>query len=312
MVPLPPWQRISLILINSRLRVLTHPRDLNNGESKLAWNNIPLKKLVDLKKRKRNHLSFSNPYSWNITPHRILDTFFQKRIPAQRSQGWAGSPGSPGESQWRQRSPPLTAACFTFLLRIFCPRPPDPRVGTPSRGSSQQQPQLCRICLVWAPNHRWLAFVGGMEIHESKVQVSSLKIKHHTICVCSKQQKEHKIPRMDIGFTKKMVQIVQIEKFDSLNCPKKKDLHTKNEILESQIFGWNSLGWRVEAQLKCQNLRWAYTNTLRPSVVRNPILLSDIFNSWWNPGSWCDLQNLRISGGPPHTRRESSKMETTS
>lgn len=49
------------------------------------------------------------------------------------------------------------------------------------------------------------------------------------------------------------------------------------------------------------------SNARRPSVVRNLILLSDIFNSWWNPGSWCDLQNLRISGGPPHTRRESSK-----
>ena len=78
--------------------------------------------------------------------------------------------------------------------------------------------------------------------------------------------------------------------------------------LNPNLFGEEIL-WDEElnSQLKCQNLRWVYTNTLRPSIVRNPILLSDIFNSWWNPGSWCDLQNLRISGGPPHTRRESSK-----
>ena len=213
---------------------------------------------------KRNHLSFSYPYSWNITPH--IKKMILESCP--KITGMGRIPRIPGESQWRLE-PPLTAACFTFLLRIFCPRPPDSRVGTPSRGSSQQHPQLCRICLVWAPNHRWLVFCwwdgnpwikGTSTIFENKTS--------HNLCVFQTAKRDiHKIPRMDIGFTKK----------NGTNCtnrkvrcpelpPKKKDLHTKHGILESQPFwGRNSLGWRVEAQSSLG----LHQHTSRPGIVRN-------------------------------------------
>lgn len=108
----------------------------------------------------------------------------------------------------------------------------------------------------WWDGNPWIK--GTSIIFENKTS--------HNLCVPN-NKKSTRFQGRALDSQKKMVQIVQIEKFDSLNCPKNKIFTQRMGSLNPNLFGWNSLGWRVEAQLKCQNLRWAYTNTLRAPVL---------------------------------------------
>ena len=136
-------------------------------------------------------------------------------------------PGSPGESQWRQRSPPLTAACFTFLLRIFCPRPPDSRVGTPSRGSSQQHPPTSQDLFGLGPKLAVAGFfVGGMEIHESKVTSIIFENKtSHNLCVFQTTKRAQDSKDGHWIHKKEWYKLYKSKRFDSLNCPKIRSSH---------------------------------------------------------------------------------------
>ena len=61
--------------------------------------------------------------------------------------------------------PPLTAACFTFRLRIFCPRPPDSKL--PAAFLSQHHPKLARMasfCLAPKNSRRFYVFLVGMVV----------------------------------------------------------------------------------------------------------------------------------------------------